>query len=473
MLSPPLDMAGWLPKRKKYYPHFDRLLRDKDISALVTNKIRVASNSFFPLLLFEEKYKPFTHGPRTHTEPKIRLLRYASRRDAYIYEYYRSKLVIAYETELTELGISDVPIAYRKLKNAYGRGKCNIDFAKDAFEEILKRGDAIVITMDISKYFEHLAHEKIYSIWCRLLGAKELSADHEAVYRSVTKYRVVDRDKAYQRIGILTYKGQRKVYRIKPEKINPQLCSIAEFREKICGKGGKYKSLIEKNSNNYGIPQGLPISDLIANFYLIDFDCYFANRMKDIGGYYRRYCDDLIYIIPNDKALATELMEDITKQLQLAGPQLKIKDKKTRIHRFSGKPLCCKSLLKKAYRFEYLGFQFDGRFVRLRDATTSAFYRKVTWAVRHYARKLVARFPGKDLAFLEAHMKLEEFLQKFGRKYDFATKSDVTKWNFWTYVRRAEKTMGKIGLKIPRQVRNYKKIVRSRMIAELAKALSS
>jgi hypothetical protein len=125
------------PRDLKHYPHFDAPLPLREIKRLVSDPIRVARNGFFPFLLFHEEWQPYRTPVTGRPEKKSRPIRYASRRDAYIFSHYRHILAECYEARLEEMGISDCPIAYRKIMKATGRGgKCNIDFAKDAFDGI-------------------------------------------------------------------------------------------------------------------------------------------------------------------------------------------------------------------------------------------------------------------------------------------------------------------------------------------------
>ena len=66
------------------------------------------------------------------------------------------------------------------------RGKCNIHFAKEAFDEIVKKKNVIAITLDISQFFESLYHCFLEEKWCKLLEQNELPPDHEAVFKAIT-----------------------------------------------------------------------------------------------------------------------------------------------------------------------------------------------------------------------------------------------------------------------------------------------
>jgi len=190
----------WQLKRQdlKRYPHFDKNLPLEEAQAIATDPKRVAANSFFPFLRYIKAWKPYRP---TGKPTKERPIGYASRRDAYIFARYRHLLAQKYEAELCRLDIIDCPIAYRKipLSGGGGPGKCNINFAKDAFNCILALGECCVVALDVSSYFESLDHAMLQVLWCRMLSVAELPPDHAAVFRAITKYAVVDRDVSFRR----------------------------------------------------------------------------------------------------------------------------------------------------------------------------------------------------------------------------------------------------------------------------------
>ena len=157
-------------KDLKHYPHFDQHLSVEQINRLVSDPVIVSRHKFYPFFLYEEAWQPFRNkdGKHEKLEPKRRPIRYASRKDAYILTHYRRILSERYELRLQALGISHCPIAYRKIKKRNDGGKCNIDFAKDAFDEIAKLGNCVAIALDIKGYFENLDHSLIKKIWMDL-----------------------------------------------------------------------------------------------------------------------------------------------------------------------------------------------------------------------------------------------------------------------------------------------------------------
>jgi len=470
VLPPPLvTTGGWAPKIKNY-PHFDSPLSLAEIESLVTDPVRVAANTFYPFMRYTQSWQPFRTGPKGKPKKKTRPIRFASRRDAYIFSYYRHLLSAPYEALLAQLGLSPAVIAYRKLRNPAGVGKSNIDFAKDAFDAISGFGTCGVACLDISSFFESLDHELLRSQWCRVLGVATLPQDHETVFRAVTRYAVVDREAVYRRLGFIADDPTTGVpgYTVAFDDMPRKLCGNARFREDICGKGGKSKSLIDVNRRPYGIPQGSPISDMLANIYLVDFDVAMDQYCRSKGGIYFRYSDDILLIIPGPSHEAEAARDFAMSEIGNHGAKIRIKPSKTAVIHYTPDPKGGQAFTHIAGEqgrngLEYLGFRYDGKNVYLRDATLSRLYRKVSASVHWAVASHVARYPGKDAAFLNTSFDYADFFQRYGRVDDFDEASDYDTWTFWTYARKAMTAFGVRGKPIPRQLRLYKQIVRDRV----------
>lgn len=469
-------MLDWKPTKQdlKNYPHFDAPISLNEIENIVKSPIRVAQNPFYPFLRYFDEWQPFRSQPDGKPDKKSRPIRYASRRDAYVFAYYRHLLSQPYERRLDELGISECPIAYRHIpfKVSRGGGKCNIDFAKDAFDGIERLGNCVAIALDIEKYFERLDHSKIYSLWCELLGVERLPRDHHAVFKNITQYRYVDQKEAYRRLGFLTLRekdGQWvEGYTIPFRKMPKQLCTTKEFQQKICGNDPTLPSIIKKNEDGFGIPQGAPISDLIANFYLMYFDKDVADYVRQLGGCYMRYSDDILLILPGNHEVAHQAKQFVTDKIRLFGDNLFIKEKKTCIVQFqqTTSGLTFKHIEGQQGKngLEYLGFRFDGRRVYLRESTISRFYRKVSISARRDAKRHVADHPSKDVENLLNTFNYSTFSERYSRVRDFEKYSDnYSNWTFWSYVKRAANTFRKRGNQIPKQVSGFHTFMRTRI----------
>lgn len=463
----------------KHYPHFDAPISLKEIERLVTDEQRVASNKFYPFFLYHEEWQPYRSANAAKPEKKSRPIRYGARRDAYIFAHYRRKLSAPYEQRLADMGISDCPIAYRQIpKPGTNGGKCNIDFAKDAFDEVDRLGDCVAVALDIKGYFENLSHSRIKAIWCDLLGVDELPADHYAVFKNITKYRFVDQRSVYRRLGYLgliqrgkhTIEGFTVPYREMPK----QLCSPDDFRAKICGGDPTKPSLVQKNALPHGVPQGAPISDLIANFYLIDFDAKLDQYARERGGKYMRYSDDILLIIPGGDTEAVAATAFATDEIKNHGEALEIKAAKTCVVRFtrSGENLSFEHLTGPQGKngLEYLGFRYDGRKVYVRESTISRLYRKVSVAAKRDGTMHVLSNPSADSATLIGSFNYSLFSQKFSRVKKGELTDDYKSWTFYSYLKRAAQTFGPKGDRILPQARNFKEQMKERVRKAIVRA---
>lgn len=480
-------LADWQLKKSdlKRYPHFDQVLKPAEIIALVTDPHRVAKNSFFPFLRYTKKWQPFRDDRGGgKPKPKDRPIRYAARRDAYIFAYYRHLLSGPYEAELHRLGISHCPVAYRRIltEGDARRGKCNIQFAREAFDRIRHLGDCCAIAVDISSYFESIDHERLKALWCRLLGVERLAPDHFAVFKNITKYRVVDRMGVYTRLGFYGVKSWTKSghpingYLIPYKDVPTQLCSPHDFRQKILGEDGEGLSLVKPNDKLHGIPQGAPISDLLANLYLIDFDVEMNALATGFGGSYVRYSDDILLILPIGVDQARAIMDTLPSRIRAYGDELLIKPDKSSLVRYTrtgGGEQTCELIAGRGRNgLEYLGFRYDGRSVFLRDSTMSNLHRKVAAVARNQAEATIKRYPGKTYTQLCDMFNFESFTKRFGRVEGFEPASTSKKWTFWTYVVRSVEEFGPAGQKIHGQVRRLRQRARHRVDEEIARAIA-
>ena len=334
-------MEDWHLSKKdlKNYPHFDRIISEQRAEAYATDADAVAKHAFFPFIQYKQRWRRF-RKPGEKRDVKVRPIRYAARRDAYIFLFYRFILSKFYEAELARLDLCGSVLAYRQIPLPAGKGgKCNIHFAYDAIRKIKELGKCSAISLDISAFFESLDHDRLKRVWCRMLGVTRLPPDHFNVFKAITKYAWVDKEAAYERLGHFGEKPSKdgrtiqKGYTTPYHKVPKQLCDAAEFRRKIAG-WGDLASIIKRNDKTFGIPQGAPISDILANLYLLDFDDAVAGRAKQRGGAYFRYSDDILIVIPGDQDAGETLMSEVCELIRRFGPELKIKDKKTSLITF-------------------------------------------------------------------------------------------------------------------------------------------
>ena len=189
--------------------------------------------------------------------------------------------------------------------------KSNIHIAKEAFDYIRELGDAYVMIGDFTGFFDNLDHEYLKRQWCTVMRFDTLPEDHYAVFKNVTKYSTWELEDLLK-ITSLNLKEFNK-RRIALDK--------TEYR--------KNRKHISKNTKSYQIPQGSPISAVLANIYMIDADKYVNEYVTSLGGIYRRYSDDFIVVIPK-KDNTIFVMEQVINILRKT-PRLQLEPNKTQI----------------------------------------------------------------------------------------------------------------------------------------------
>lgn len=431
------EIPSWI-KSKGYLhltPNIDVNRNWKSINLKVTNPYFIKKYAFYPLIhsvIKERKYKKIdpkkfilknklrSHklknidNGKTKSSAKERPLHYASHFDSIIYAYYASLLQTKYEQKLSITdGLSNCITAYRKLKinphlddKINGNGKSTIHFAKEIFDEIINRSkkeNIAVLAFDIKSFFSSLDHERLKEIWKFIIEVEELSDDHLAVYKASTQFSYIlldDLRLKKTKTGKKTGFDEKKLAHIRKKK--GYKCffeSNKDFRRAI--KSGKLKiyknPFWNKNKKaNMGIPQGLPISAILANMYLYNFDLYILeNLVKQKGCFYRRYSDDIILICNIDQ------IDEVKKsvELQMEDNFVEISKDKTEIFKFKH-IVFNKEKQKRLTSFKiknddseiecpltYLGFEFRGYNTLIKSANISKFYRRLISVVKRRAKR--------------------------------------------------------------------------------------
>jgi len=405
--------------RPRSYLHFDSPIGKEAAEALATSSERVSGHSFYPFIsrrITSTKIKKGAEGKIERKPPKVREIAYAAHKDSQIYAHYGDILMSQHESKLRERGLTESVTAFRSIER-----KSNIHFANEVFEFIRQSGPCSVLAMDVRDFFGSLDHDSLKSSWCRLLGVERLSEDHFKVFKSLSRYTSVALDEVQEALG-LPDDGAAGVrgYR---------LCSPSEFREKIRG-------LCVTNISGKGIPQGSPMSAVLSNIYLLEFDQAVNDFVKAHGGLYRRYCDDILVVLPTDESLkeCRQLIED-----RLADLKLPVSAEKTEEFTFvsQGDRLWVRKPL------QYLGFTFDGRFKRLRPASIARYYKKMRAGVRR-AKAIRARADVRRGVGFTTWLK---------RKKVYNLYSYVGRHNFISYAFRASRIMNEPGIK--KQVKRH------------------
>lgn len=211
-------------------------------------------------------------------------------------------------------------IAYRT-----NSGRSNIDYANQAFDFIEQCEQCYAIVSDFSNFFDRIDHEKLKKALCNLLKVDCLPADYYAVFKSLTRYSSWEWDSLLEIAG---FAGQNEAR--KKENNQETIITREAFRSnaKLCAK---------RNDSGFGIPQGSPLSAVLSNVYMIDFDQTMISEVKKSQGLYFRYCDDLLIVLPFDKTNDSQIWKKANElqKLLFCNQYAQINEDKTEVLRFS------------------------------------------------------------------------------------------------------------------------------------------
>jgi RNA-directed DNA polymerase len=349
------------PARRRYI-HFDPKLNKLTPAALqdVFSPEKVASHAFYPLIQEIQSKRRYTKDERgeSFVKAKLRRISYAAHFDALIYSWYADVLSNLYEKELSKLNLQGSVTAYRSLKES------NAHFALRAISFIRKQSSPIsALCFDIEDFFGSLQHTLLKQRWCALLQSDQLPLDHYRIFSSVTRYSFVHKENLLHYLGI-THKHLKHFSRY--------FKSPSVFRTFI-------KTNLQQHLEPHGIPQGLSLSAVLSNIYMLDFDSALMKFAQENSGYFSRYSDDIILILP--KGLESIAAEHVRNTLSSLG--LRLNGSKTEIKTFMpGQARCQDFHTQLPSSLQYLGIEYDGQRIYLRHRGLANFQRKAVRTIR-------------------------------------------------------------------------------------------
>ena len=205
---------------------------------------------------------------------------------------------------------------------------------------------------------------------------------------------------------------------------------------------------------------------------MLDFDKKANDLLKNLGGLYQRYSDDMVAICPieYEDAIIEHFLTSIKDY------KLEIQISKTQVFHFtynqlSQRHFCSEknlntNKLQENTLFEYLGFQFDGFNTLIKNSSISSYYRKMkrSFARSHfYTYHNRTKTKGKVFKsrlykkFTFKGAKRRRIYQRHPSKSNVFIKTHIYDWgNFITYANLARDTIP--DNKIKGQLKNHWKI---------------
>lgn len=343
--------------KDKYYTHFDVKKEHKDYQKRVENIDWVGHHGFYPFIHFSMNFNKYTKDSTgsKHIKNKERDIYYSAHIDRYIYEFYGNRLNNKYNDYLKKYGINRVSTAYRNCTP----GKCNIHFAKEVFEFIVSCESAYIFVGDFSKFFDKLQHKYLKDKLKAVIGVESLDVADYAIFKNLTKFSYIEATDIEKEKG----------------KLRRDMRELDKYFETEEFQGIK-KKYLKVNSKSYQIPQGSSISAVYANVYMIEFDKRVNDFITSQHGMYRRYCDDIIMVIPmSQEALANGMDKKIAEFVYAVRdeiPNLDLNPDKTEHFFYCNRHV--EKIIGESSLINYLGFTFDGNVVRIRDKSLFKYY---------------------------------------------------------------------------------------------------
>lgn len=414
-------------KSKRPYAHFDYRTDIGQQRAYLSNPKNVAQHGFYPFIHY--KQKQIKYNKEKGKIIKERDICYAAHIDRCIYQYYSFLLGKLYNQRIVQDGTAQVAVAYRTDLH-----QNNIDFAKRAMDFIRSSSPCYIMIGDFTGFFDNLDHKYLKYQWCSLLGQSYLPDDHYNVFKNITKY------STWELSDLLELNHLKNNCRGRKElNSHSRVLTNEEFKAN--------RSHITQTQNGFGIPQGSPISGLLANVYMLDVDKRVNDLITSLNGFYMRYSDDFIIVIPDTNPTSHQILRDTVALFNVDG--LTLKPQKTQYFRFQNQELAnCGTQFgvpqEDQKRFiNFLGFTFDGRTVSVRTKTIGKYYSRMYKKIKTIRKGKGFTPDGKHISAKNLYGLYSvrgahgcTIKQKDGKPMKYSG-------NFLTYIQRSAKIFGR------------------------------
>jgi RNA-directed DNA polymerase len=399
----------------KSYLHFDFAVSDAELDEwkpVLLDPEQVRQRAFYPFLKMvklRKRFKKGEDGVRRPALPKPREICYAAHHDALFFSWYGFQLEQLLEPRLRAAGVDECVLAYRS------KGRNNLHFAKEVFDYVATQPCCVALAFDVTKFFDTLNHRFLKNAWVELLQERELPRDHYTVYKAMTRFRFVLVEQLKEVLGEEGFERCKRRKRL----IYPK-----QFRKQLLP--------LQQTNPEKGIPQGAPMSAVLSNLYMLQVDMVLQQFAQSHQGIYRRYCDDLLLVLP----IGTEHAAEALVREQLTGLALELNEGKTERRFFNRTPsgeLECRDEKGALLPLQYLGLEYCGKQILLRASSMARYHQRLRRGVRKAVRKAKG-LSGKDGGKVYRRKLYERF-------------THLGESNFVTYAEKAYKVTGSEALR--------------------------
>ena len=147
-----------------------------------------------------------------------------------------------------------------------------------------------------------------------------------------------------------------------------------------------------------GIPQGLPISAVLSNLYLLEFDRnIIENLVKKEGIFYRRYSDDIVILCPpKDLERIESYINQLIKNYEIEVSTEKTDRflfKKMAYNKIGDKRITAIKLGEEENKIDtpltYLGFEFRGYNTLIKSTNIAKYYRRLISIIKRRSKRAI------------------------------------------------------------------------------------
>lgn len=389
---------------KSSYAHFDHRVSFAEAQTKILDSEYVSHHAFYPLISNEIITVRYRGGRRSC---KVRNIAYASHFDHRVFQYYSYLWSDLYNKKAIAEEFNEVAVAYRSSLSSDSAvtAASNISSVKKAFDYIREQDSAFVLTGDFESFFDNLNHVHLMVSLRSLFPSGRLPDDHYQVIKNILRYScwpIADLAARHELPWpVIDFTSEKMIseaaieLRRKSIRELNKLDIILPKADLLANKSKVITRPWQRTGFGLGIPQGLAASGVLANIYMADIDMKVRLAVEWVGGLYLRYCDDFIVAVPKSgfDALveAINLMADVDS--------VKLQPEKTKVFRVDDDGVAQLDFesvrVGKVYSYSgahpeqkvsFLGFDFDGRVVRLRQSTVGRYHKRLREAATAIAR---------------------------------------------------------------------------------------
>ena len=178
-------------------------------------------------------------------------------------------------------------------------------------------------------------------------------------------------------------------------------------------------------------------------------------------------------VVSHDQELAKKHLQ---RKIRSFGSKIRIQDKKVSVVKFEDHygDLKFTHLFGKSSQngLEYLGFEFNGNEVKIRNSTLSNAWRKLKRRAYGFSARFVKRYRDKGKLWLRSNFPQKWLQKELLRKVTYSQDTSYEKWTFISYVRKAIRQFSDYTTYFSRQTKRYRRLAELTIIKCFNRALS-